>query len=133
MRKFTKLLESENKKQFKVDAQIQLVIKASNEGEASYIADSSLSAVQNQSEYTINKIEESNGLFENMELYPGKNIISATDGITPEEQIEKTWEAEFGGRTPSSSEKLEFYHNLRKSGFDSMLIHKVLKDKLLEQ
>ena len=132
MRKFTNLIiESENEKEFKVDAQVQLVIKASSEGEAAYIADSTLSSIKNQSEYTINKIDELSGIAEHMELYPGKQGNLGQDNITPEEQIEKAWESEFGNRTPSSTEKLEFYHDLRKMGFDGILIHKVLKNKLL--
>jgi len=131
MKKFTKIIkESENEKVFTIDAHVQLTIKASSEGEAAYIADSTLSALKNQSEYTINKIEETSGIIEHMELYPGKQGDNK-DNVTPEEQIEKAWEAEFGDRTPSSTEKLEFYHDLRKMGFDGILIQKVLKNKLL--
>lgn len=59
MNKFTKILEqSESEKYFKVNAQIELTIKASNEGEASYIADLSLASIKNQSEYTITNIND---------------------------------------------------------------------------
>jgi hypothetical protein len=59
MKKFSKILENiEGEKSFKVDAHINLVIKASNEGEAAYLADSALSSVKNQSQYTIDNIEE---------------------------------------------------------------------------
>lgn len=61
MKKFSKIIEGlEGPKQFKVTAQIELTIEASNEGEASYIADSSLSSLKNQSSYTISKVEENN-------------------------------------------------------------------------
>lgn len=59
MNKFTKILEQfESEKYFKVNAQIELTIKASNEGEASYIADSSLASIKNQTEYTIDNISD---------------------------------------------------------------------------
>lgn len=59
MRKFTKIVEGiKGEKSFRVIAQIELIIEASNEGEASYIADSTLSSLKNQSNYTISKIEE---------------------------------------------------------------------------
>lgn len=61
MKKFSKIIENlETKKKFKVDAQIQLEIEASNEGEASYISDSILSSTKNQTTYIINKISEEN-------------------------------------------------------------------------
>lgn len=57
MNKFSKLIENiETKRQFKIIAQIELSIEASNEGEASYIADSTLSSLKNQSNYTISSI-----------------------------------------------------------------------------
>ena len=60
MKKFSKISENiDGKKYFKVTAQVQFIIEASNEGEASYIADSSLSSLKDQSEYTISNIEES--------------------------------------------------------------------------
>jgi len=62
VKKFTKILENiEGKKSYRVIAQVELTIEAENEGEASYIADSTLSALKNQSNYTINKIEDSTG------------------------------------------------------------------------
>lgn len=59
MRKFSKLVENiKGGKSFKVIAQVELIIQAENEGEASYIADSALSSLKDQSNYTINGIEE---------------------------------------------------------------------------
>lgn len=59
MRKFSKLVEDiKGGKSFKIIAQVELIVEASNEGEASYIADSSLSSLKNQSNYTISKVEE---------------------------------------------------------------------------
>jgi hypothetical protein len=63
MKKFTKIVENkELKSQFKISIQVDLIIEASNEGEASYIADSTISSIKNQSKYTIFNIEEINGL-----------------------------------------------------------------------
>lgn len=63
MKKFTKVIENvESKRQFKVTVQVEFMIEASNEGEASYIADSTISSLKNQSEYTISNIEEISSL-----------------------------------------------------------------------
>jgi hypothetical protein len=46
MKKFTKVLEElENESFYKVDAQVELIIPAENEGEAGYLADSILSSL----------------------------------------------------------------------------------------
>jgi hypothetical protein len=59
MKKFTKIIESETtQKSFKIDAFIELTIEAANEGEAAYIADSILSSMKEQSNYSINNTEE---------------------------------------------------------------------------
>ena len=134
MKKFTKIIEQiESGKFFKVEIDVELVIPADNLGEASYIADSTMASIKNVSEYVISSVEETSKeyVLENMELYPGKQGLPMEDNKTPEEVIELSWETEFGDRTPRSTEKLEFYHNLRKTGFDGLLIHKVLKNKLL--
>jgi hypothetical protein len=59
MKKFSKILENQkSERYYKVSAQIELLITAENEGEASYLADSILSSVSKQSEYVINDTEE---------------------------------------------------------------------------
>ena len=59
MKKFTKVLEeNSNEKYYKVFAKIELVISAENEGEAGYLADSILSSVENNYNYTIQLIED---------------------------------------------------------------------------
>jgi len=61
MKKFSKILEEvENAKYFKVEVKVELLIPAENEGEASYIADSTMSSMKNISEYVISKVEENN-------------------------------------------------------------------------
>jgi hypothetical protein len=59
MKKFSKVLEEvENGKYYKVIVQVELLVPASNEGEASYIADSTISSIKNISEYSISQVEE---------------------------------------------------------------------------
>lgn len=59
MEKFSKILENkEIKKYYKIECSITLSIEADNEGEASYIADSTLSSVKNQSSFIIKEVSE---------------------------------------------------------------------------
>jgi capsular polysaccharide biosynthesis protein len=59
MKKFTKFLEEvENKRFYKVDAQVELIIPAENEGEAGYLSDSILSSIEYVSEYVIDNIDQ---------------------------------------------------------------------------
>ena len=58
MKKFTKILEEvENERFYKVDAQVELIIPAENEGEAGYLADSILASIEYGSEYIIDNID----------------------------------------------------------------------------
>jgi hypothetical protein len=58
MKKFTKILEEvENERFYKVDAQVELIIPAENEGEAGYLADSILASIEYSSEYIIDNID----------------------------------------------------------------------------
>jgi hypothetical protein len=50
--------EVENERFYKVDAQVELIIPAENEGEAGYLSDSILGSIEEQSDYTILNIEE---------------------------------------------------------------------------
>lgn len=58
MKKFSKILEKDNSKRYKIFAYIELEIDADDEGEAAYVADSTLSSVKNVSDYGITKIEK---------------------------------------------------------------------------
>jgi hypothetical protein len=59
MKKFTKVLEElESESFYKVDAQVELIIPAENEGEAGYLADSILYSIEYGSEYVINNIDQ---------------------------------------------------------------------------
>ena len=131
MRKFTKILEEiENGKFYKVNAEIELIIPADNEGEAGYLSDSILSSLENGSNYQIINIDETDErITEQMELYKGKQGPFQEDNRTPEEIIESTWKAEFGDSLPTMDQRMEFYHNMRKAGYDSQLVFKTLKGK----
>jgi hypothetical protein len=59
MKKFTKVVENQNnEKYFEISCELKLIVKATNEGEAGYIGDSILGAIEEQSEYTILNIDE---------------------------------------------------------------------------
>ena len=131
MKRFTKILEEiENGRFFKVDAQVQLIVPAENEGEAGYLSDSILSSIEYGSNYQLMNIDETDErVDENMELYPGKQPVQGPTDLTNDEVIERSFEAEFGDRTSTTQEKMEWYHNMRKEGFDGIQIFKVLKNR----
>lgn len=128
MRKFSKITENKNIKHFQITSEVTLIVKAESEGEAGYLADSILGSINEQTDFKVQDILE---LTE--EEY--KKTLEAYVANLPEEEsnietIKKTWEAEFGERTPTTSEKMEFYHNMRLAGFDGILIMNALKNKI---
>ena len=58
MKKFSKILESTGTKSYKVSAQLDMIIKAENDGEAGYVADSTLSKLEGVDKYHITNLEE---------------------------------------------------------------------------
>jgi hypothetical protein len=136
MEKFTKILENKiNEKYFEVYADIRLILKSDNDGEAGYKSDLILGSINEQVDFTVSKInelskEEYKKYFEKIEYYPNKQPFEPDTEYTDEEKILKTWEAEFGDRIPKSTEKMEFYHQMRNAGFDGKLIFKILKSKI---
>lgn len=61
MKKFTRVVENiDGQKYFRIKSEIDLIIEASSEGEASYIADSTLASVKGQSGYNISSVDETN-------------------------------------------------------------------------
>ena len=75
MKKFTKVLEElENENFYKVDAQVELIIPADNEGEAGYLADSILASIEYGSEYIIDNIEQTEKLEESI-IFESKSKI----------------------------------------------------------
>lgn len=130
MKKFTKVLEQiENGRFFKVDAQVQLIVPAENEGEAGYLSDSILSSIEYGSNYQLMNIDETDErLDENVGL-PGKQPVQGPTDLTSDEVIEKSWEDAFGDKTPTTQEKMDWYHDMRNQGFDGVQIFNVLKHK----
>lgn len=127
MKSFTKLVESqETEKNYQIDAEITLNIKAKNQGEASYLADSQLVSVKSQSTYTINKVEEISVMQESIDI----DLDSIPQDLPPEDKILTAWSNTFGNRIPTETEKMEFYHQLRKNGFDGIVIMNTLKTKI---
>ena len=140
MNKFSILVENlENQQYFKIKSEIELIVEASSEGEASYIADSTLASVKGQSGYNISSVEQTNReefseLMENNGLRDpfGRPFFdSQEEELTEEDKVLKYWDDLFGDKIPNSTEKLEFYHTMRTAGHDGILIHKVMNDKLL--
>jgi hypothetical protein len=133
MKKFTKILEGLNDRRFfKIEANIELIVEADNEGEAGYISDSILGGIEEQFTYTIINIDETEDRVvesSGMELYPGKQGAQPNDNKTPEENIELMWESEFGDRVPTATEKMEWYHQMRNMGYDGIMIFNTLKNK----
>jgi|TARA_B110000285_G_C14582920_1_gene362957 hypothetical protein len=130
MKKFTKVLEDiENGRFFKVNAEIELILPAENEGEAGYLSDSILSSIEYGSNYQINNIDSTEErIEENMEIYQDKQETMG-DGKTPEEIIELAWKNEFGDAIPDIEQRMEFYHDMRSDGYETELIFKSLKGK----
>ena len=133
MKKFTKILEGLNDRRFfKIEANIELIVEADNEGEAGYISDSILGGIEEQFTYTIINIDETEDRVvesSGVELYPGKQGAQPNDNKTPEENIELMWESEFGDRVPTATEKMEWYHQMRNMGYDGIMIFNTLKNK----
>lgn len=129
MKKFSKITENKNnQKYFQIISEVTLIVKSETEGEAGYLADSILGSIKEQSDFKVQDILELTD-----EEY--KKTLESYQISLPEEEpniekIRKTWEAEFGERTPTSSEKMEFYHQMRMAGFDGILIMTALKDKI---
>ena len=127
MKSFSKLVESqETEKNYQIDAEITLNIKAKNQGEASYLADSHLASVKSQITYTIKKVEEISAMQESIEV----DIESLPKDLAPEDKIISAWQNTFRDRQPTETEKMEFYHQLRKIGFDGIVIMNTLKTKI---
>ena len=70
MKKFTKVYENSGaEKIYKITASITLEVKAANEGEAGYLADSTLGGIKENTNFVIENIEE----VQESELLENKN------------------------------------------------------------
>ena len=58
MKKFTILTEKLEKKRFKVNINVNLIIETEDEGEAGYIADDIIATIENLKDYQILNIEQ---------------------------------------------------------------------------
>lgn len=121
MKKFSKLLESVQLKNYKIEANLTLIVEAENEGEAGYLGDSILGGIKEQFSYNLINIEETEESI--------KENIQGPSGLTPEEEIEISWEKEFGDKEPNQTEKMEWYHQMRNKGYDGILIFNVIGDR----
>jgi hypothetical protein len=128
MKKFTKILEEvENNKFYKIYAEVELIVEAETEGEAGYLGDSILGGIEEEFTYSIINIEETEDRINESNI----NLDSIkSNGKTTEEQIELSWEQEFGDKEPSKTEKMEWYHKMRLAGYDGILIFNTLKNKI---
>ncbi len=129
MKQFSKVIENiESQKYFKVTAEVELLFKADNEGEAGYLADSELGSISSQSDFRISDINEiSQDDFEKQT----QGIINIDENNSSKDyNLISVWEQRFGVRKPTMTEKMEFYHQMRKSGYDGPSILNTLKDKI---
>ena len=133
MKKFTKLVEGlESKKYFRIKSEVDLAIEAENEGEAGYTADSELGSIESQIEFHISEISEMpKDEYDKLFLLEAYELLNQMDkDTTPEQKIILTWESEFGSTTPTATQKMEFYHQMRQAGFDGLIIMNALKDRI---
>lgn len=128
MKKFSKILETTLQKKFyKATCDVELIIEADTEGEAGKMVDSDLGGLEYLSDYKISDISEIS-----RDEYKEKTLSESffiKNGKT-NESIEMYWNSHFGDKIPNQSQKLEFYHFLRSTGFDKDQIFDTLKDKI---
>lgn len=121
MKKFSKILESNGVRKYKINANLELIIEAENEGEAGYLADSILGGIKEQFSYNVINIEETNEFI--------SEDVQGLSDLTTEDQIMMEWESEFKDKTPTQTEKAEWYHQMRLKGFDGILIFDIIGDR----
>jgi hypothetical protein len=140
MKKFTRLVEQiESERYYKISTEVDLILKAENDGEAGYLADSELGSIENHSEFRIVNIEEiteeeykSLRITEAISTEIGSHEVVNDEVKDPSasDQILSEWTTEFGNRTPSVIEKFEFYRRMREQKYDADVIMDTLKDKI---
>lgn len=129
MKSFSKLIESlETEKYFKAECEVDLVFKAENAGEAGYMTDSELGSVPSHTDFRINEIKEiTKDEFNSLKL---TESVSEEDGTVAIDKIRAKWFEKFGDKNPTTTEKMEFYHQMRNEGFDGYVVFDALKDKM---
>lgn len=93
MKKFSRIVENQNQKFYKVEAKIELIIPADNEGEAGYISDSVLAGNEYTSDYTIINIDETDERISESFSSKNKKVILNNKFI---EQLSNTPESGMG-------------------------------------
>lgn len=121
MKKFSKILESNGVRKYKVNANLELIIEAEDEGEAGYLADSILVGIKEQFSYNVINIEETNEFI--------SEDVQGLSDLTTEDQIMMEWESEFKDKEATTDEKMEWYHQMRLKGFDGILIFDIIGDR----
>jgi hypothetical protein len=76
MKKFSKILESSGTKSYKVSAQLDMIIEAENDGEAGYVADSTISKLEGVDKYHITNLEELSNIEESLVIESKSKIKS---------------------------------------------------------
>jgi hypothetical protein len=76
MKKFSKIVETTTKKNYKVSAQLDMIIEAENDGEAGYVADSTLSKLGGVDKYHITNLEELSNIEESLVIESKSKIKS---------------------------------------------------------
>jgi hypothetical protein len=140
MKKFTRLVEQiESERYYKISTEVDLILKAENEGAAGYLADSELGSIENHSEFRIVNIEEiteeeykSLKIMESISTEIGSHEVVRDETKEPSasEQVLSEWTTEFGDRNPTPIEKFEFYRKMREQKYDADVIMDTLKDKI---
>jgi hypothetical protein len=128
MKKFTKIKEEfDSIKYYKVQSEVELIIEATTEGDAGYIADSILGSINNiNSDFSIsNIIEISKEEYDNLTL----NESSVSKELSAEQRILDLWFERFDKRIATETEKFEFYHDMRNLKYDGDLVFEIIKGK----
>jgi hypothetical protein len=124
MRSFSKLVNNlESKKFYKVQTKLDLVLRANDIKEASFLAEESTQSFNEKSDFQILKVQEVTKNEYN-ELLVNEKISLTGDRIL------NSWNKFFGDNNPSILEKMEFYHLMRIRGFESSTIQSALEGKI---
>lgn len=117
MKKFSKVLENNTENAYRIDATIELVIKAENEGEAGYQADYILASVDNMDTYEILLIDS------DIQKVKEEEITKSP------EDLENKWEEKFSSKEPSEFEKYKWFSDMENEGFNLTDIYEFIRKK----
>jgi hypothetical protein len=117
MKKFTKVLESKIDKSYRIDATIELMLSAENEGEAGYQADYILAAVDNVETYEILLIDSD-----------VKKVDKKEVEKDPNDLIEK-WNSKFSEKEANEFDKYKWFSDMKEEGFKLSDIYELIRKK----